>query len=149
LVSRFHKAKLDLAKKHGFLLESMKPVLLFHGTSEVNMENIIKTNFLTEKIGSTTDMGFYGKGFYFSEFPSLSISYSRGNPYLLICLGFVGKAFKMASVITGCPLTDGYDSHISPCGSEVVIFNPNHVLPCYKVKWVAHHNNANQYYNSY
>ena len=51
IISKFNKCKKELAEKHGFMLESMKPLLLFHGTSESNMECIIKTNFLLEKIG--------------------------------------------------------------------------------------------------
>ena len=135
LFKTFQNAKEKLAKRHGFLLESMKPLLLFHGTSPKNMENIIKTNFLISKVGSTTDMGYYGKGVYFSEYPGTSISYSGGNPYLFICLVYVGKAYKMQNVVTGCALTKGYDSHISPCGSEVVIFDTDCILPCYKVKY--------------
>jgi len=51
IISKFNQCKKELAQKHGFMLESMKPLLLFHGTSESNMENIIKTNFLLETIG--------------------------------------------------------------------------------------------------
>ena len=131
----FEKAKEKLAKRHGFLLESMKPLLLFHGTSDANMKNIIKTNFLISKVGSSTDMGFYGKGVYFGESPVISIGYSRGNPYLFICLVYVGKAYKMPNVQTGCALTKGYDSHISTSGQEVVIFDPECILPCYRVKY--------------
>jgi hypothetical protein len=135
-MKRFEECKLNLAKKHEFLVESMKPLLLFHGTSDQNMENILKTNFLRDKIGSSTDMGFYGKGFYFSEFPWLSISYSRGNPHLLICLVLVGKAFKMDNVVVGRAKEEGYDSHVSPDGcSEVIIFDPDQIIPVYKVKW--------------
>eukprot|EP01080_Neovahlkampfia_damariscottae_P002732 gene2732-3927_t len=137
LFKTFQNAKEKLAKRHGFLLESMKPLLLFHGTSPKNMENIIKTNFLISKVGSTTDMGYYGKGVYFSEYPGTSISYSHGNPYLFLCLVYVGKAYKMQNVVTGCSLTKGYDSHISPCGSEVVIFDTDCILPCYKVKYTT------------
>ncbi|KAF0973394.1 hypothetical protein FDP41_008098 [Naegleria fowleri] len=135
IMNRFNNCKKELAKKHGFLLESMKPLLLFHGTSETNMENILRTNFLIEKIGSTTDMGWYGKGFYFSEYPGLSMAYSR-NQYLLICMVLIGKAFHMNQVETGRPLEPGYDSHVSPDGcSEVIIFNPDQVIPLYKIKW--------------
>jgi hypothetical protein len=109
---------------------------MFHGTSEVNMENILKTNFLISKVGSTTDMGWYGRGVYFSEFPGTSISYSHGNPWLLLCAVFVGKTYKMMNVQTGCSLVEGYDSHISGDGSEVIIFDTDCILPCYKIKWV-------------
>jgi hypothetical protein len=140
VVKDFNQGKLDLSKKHDFLVESMKPVILFHGTTEQNMENILKTNFLIEKIGSKTDMGWYGKGFYFSEYPGLSMGYS-GHSYLLVCLVYAGNAYKMANINTGCPLQQGYDSHISPDGSEVVIFNPKNILPCYKMLWRQHGTN--------
>lgn len=136
LIKRFNHCKHNLAQKHDFLVESMKPLLLFHGTSDANMESIIKTNFLLEKIGSTTDMGWYGKGFYFSEYPSYSIGYCKGNQHLLLCLVLVGKAYKQDQVKTGCTKMEGYDSHVSPDGSsEVVIFDPDQVLPCYKVRY--------------
>eukprot|EP01080_Neovahlkampfia_damariscottae_P011765 gene11765-5103_t len=146
-VKTFQKAKEKLAKRHGFLLESMKPLLLFHGTSPQNMDNIMKTNFLISKVGSSTDMGFYGKGVYFGESPIISISYARGNQYLFICLVFVGKAYKMPNVQTGCALVEGYDSHISTTGQEVVIFDPDCILPCYKVRW-KYPQNQQQYGNN-
>jgi len=85
LVRAFQQAKLDLAKQHDFMLESMKPVLLFHGTHEQSMENIFKTNFLVEKIGSKTDQGWYGRGFYFSEYPSM-VRYNNNLTHNLFCL---------------------------------------------------------------
>ena len=53
IMRRFNACKQELAKKHGFMLESMKPLLLFHGTSDTNMENILRTNFLLNKIGKS------------------------------------------------------------------------------------------------
>ncbi|KAL9645695.1 hypothetical protein ABK040_003428 [Willaertia magna] len=136
IISKYNNCKKALAKKHSFMLDSMKPLLLFHGTSVQNMENIIKTNFLVDKIGSTTDMGWYGKGFYFSEYPGLSMAYAR-NEYLLVCVCLIGKAFHMQQVETGRAIEPGYDSHVSPDGcSEVIIFNPDQIIPMYKVKWV-------------
>lgn len=149
IVKNFEASKLRLALRHGFLPESMKPVYMFHGTSEKNMENILLTNFLISKVGSTTDMGWYGKGIYFSEFPGTSISYSRGNPYLLLCAVFVGKTYKMNQIQTGCELKEGYDSHISGDGSEVIIFDTDCILPCYKIKWAQTQGTNNQYQNDY
>lgn len=63
------------------------------------------------------------------------MAYSR-NQYLLICMVFIGKAFHMNNVETGRPIEPGFDSHVSPDGcSEVIIFNPDQVLPCFKIKW--------------
>ena len=80
-------------------------------------------------------MGWYGKGFYFSEFPALSMGYAR-NQYLLICLVLIGKAFHMEQVQTGRAIEPGYDSHVSPDGcTEVIIFNPDQIIPLYRIKW--------------
>jgi hypothetical protein len=62
----------------------------------------------------------------------INFSYSD-QKHLLLCYVIVGKAFKMNNVITGCELTKGYDSHISPNGQEVVIFNTDLIIPCYKI----------------
>lgn len=136
-IVRFESAKQRLAAKYDWLPESIKPVLLFHGTREENIEPILKTGFLLSKVGSSTDMGYYGRGLYFSEWPHLSIQYSRDSRRLFLCLVIVGKAFRMDKVVTGCPLTDGYDSHISPDGSEVVIFDTDCIMPLYVVKWTS------------
>ncbi len=146
-MARFYKKKEELAQRHGFLLESMKPLLLFHGTTEENMESIIKTNFLISKVGSKTDMGWYGKGIYFSEHASLSIGYSSGNPHLLICMVLIGKAFRMENIQTGCAIKEGYDSHVAPDGcSEVVIFDTDQIIPIYKVKFNQGHQYPNYAY---
>ncbi|KAL0487610.1 PARP4 [Acrasis kona] len=135
LLKAFEKKRIELAHTHGFLLESVKPLLLFHGTSVQNMDNIIKTGFLRSKIGSSTDKGFYGSGFYFSENPSLSMGYSRSNTSMLLCMVLVGKAYRCQYDL-GCDKKQGYDSHVAPDGSsEVIIFDPAQVLPCYRLTY--------------
>jgi hypothetical protein len=52
----------------------------------------------------------------------------------------VGKAFRMNTVQTGCNLTKGYDSHISGDATEVIIFDTDCILPCYKLKYKMNHN---------
>mmetsp|Transcript_2972 Transcript_2972/g.11366 ORF Transcript_2972/g.11366 Transcript_2972/m.11366 type:complete len:459 (-) Transcript_2972:265-1641(-) len=132
---KFESARQRLAEKHGFMLESMKPVILFHGTSPENMESILKGNFLLSKVGSTTDAGYYGAGIYMSEFPGLSIGYTKGSNALILSMVIVGRAKKMVQVTMGCSLTQGFDSHISSCGQEVVIFDMDCILPLYKVSY--------------
>ena len=54
-VKKFNEKKRELAKRHGFMLESMKPLVLFHGNrTESNYDNIMKTNFSISKVGSNT-----------------------------------------------------------------------------------------------
>jgi len=114
----------------------MKPIYMFHGTSDVNIEGILKTNFLISKVGETTkNQGYYGKGIYFSEYPATSMGYTRGNTSMFLCAVYVGKAFKLDKIEMGCQLKEGYDSHISFCGTEVVIFDTDCILPCYKVHY--------------
>lgn len=134
-IEQFEGAKQRLASKYGWLPESIKPVMLFHGTSRRNIDSILDQGFLLSKVGSSTDMGYYGRGIYFSEYPGLSMGYARDCQCLLLCLVLVGKAFRMENVQTGCELKSGYDSHISPCGSEVVIFDPSCIMPLYVVTW--------------
>jgi len=38
-------------------------------------------------------------------------------------------------MLTGKPLVKGHNSHISPCGQELVIFHPDQILPCYVVHY--------------
>jgi hypothetical protein len=50
--------------------------LAFHGTAEKNIKAIAKTNFVvpgTHGVKHATDTGWYGKGIYFSEYPSYSM----------------------------------------------------------------------------
>jgi len=86
---------------------------------------------------STTDEGYFGRGFYFSEYPAMSMDYA-GNEYLLICLVLIGKAFLTEQVEIGRAIEPGYDSHVSPDGcSEVIIFNPDQIIPLYRIKWAS------------
>lgn len=89
-------------------------------------------------------MGWFGKGFYFSENPFVCHGYAEDG-WLLLCLVWLGKAHKgmfIASLLTGHLVTKqtgrglekGYDSHISSDGAEIVIFHPDCILPCYIVK---------------
>ena len=63
------------------------------------------------------------------------MAYAR-NQYLLICMVLIGKAFHMNQVETGRAIEPGYDSHVAPDGcSEVIIFNPDQIIPLYKIEW--------------
>jgi len=81
-------------------------------------------------------MGYYGKGIYFSEYPGYSMGYVRGGNKILLCLILIGNSYKTAYNV-GCTLKDGYDSHISTDGNEIVIFQPDAILPCYVVHYTS------------
>jgi ADP-ribosyl-[dinitrogen reductase] hydrolase len=84
LIQDFEQRRLELAAEMPDW-DSTRPIFVFHGTSEKNIDNIIKNNFDVKKVGSSTDAGFYGAGLYFSELPSLSMGYVRGCTKFLLC----------------------------------------------------------------
>ncbi len=49
-----------------------KEVLAYHGTAEANIDSILKTNL------NRKERQAYGPGFYFSEFPAISLGYGSG-----------------------------------------------------------------------
>jgi hypothetical protein len=79
--------------------------------------------------------GYYGRGVYFSEYPSYSMTYIKGASKLLLCQVLPGKAYRCTNLIHGEPLQTGHDSHSSPDGKELVIFNSRHILPSYVVHY--------------
>lgn len=136
LVKRFKAAREKLKKERG---EDMSyPVLAFHGTNESNITPICETGFKVpgeSGFHHNTDTGWYGSGVYFSEYPAYSIGYIHGASKLLLCQVLPGKVFECKTVNHGAKLTKGYDSHMSPCKKELVIFNSHHILPCYVVHY--------------
>ncbi|XP_021350786.1 uncharacterized protein LOC110448723 isoform X2 [Mizuhopecten yessoensis] len=139
LVKKFKSAREDLKKHRG--ADKSFPVLAFHGTDMKNIKPICETGFkVPGDTGFThkTDTGYYGKGVYFSEFPSYSMSYIHGATKLLLCQVLPGKVFQCTKLIHGSALQKGHDSHTSPDKMELVIFNGNHILPSY----IVHYENA-------
>ncbi|XP_067650642.1 uncharacterized protein [Haliotis asinina] len=136
LVTRFKEAREHLKKTRGE--DHSYPVLAFHGTMEKNITPICETGFKvpgTAGFSHRTDTGWYGKGVYFSEYPSYSMGYIQGSTKLLLCQVLPGKVFKCTKLIHGAALKTGFDSHTSPDGKELVIFNSHHIVPCYIVHY--------------
>jgi hypothetical protein len=46
-----------------------------------------------------------------------------------------GKVYKCPGLMNGAPLMKGYHSHVSPNGTEIVIFNTRQILPTYIVHY--------------
>ena len=109
-------------------------VLAFHGTRErKTVDSIVRKNFDPSFIGSQTDSGWWGRGFYFSEYPATSLGYGSN---LLLCRVLPGKTFDVKERCDGKPLRSGYQSHrlqadANGYGQELVIDNPKQILPCY------------------
>eukprot|EP01116_Phalansterium_solitarium_P005468 TRINITY_DN1713_c0_g2_i1.p2 TRINITY_DN1713_c0_g2~~TRINITY_DN1713_c0_g2_i1.p2 ORF type:complete len:222 (-),score=65.95 TRINITY_DN1713_c0_g2_i1:52-717(-) len=131
LVKKFIDKRLSLAEKMDW--EETRPIMCFHGTSAANIESIVEHNFDLRRVGSSTDTGFFGRGVYFSETSSYSVGYARGGTSILLCQVLLGRCFQVAKVQTGRNLEPGYDSHVSPCGNEIVIFDNAQILPAYIV----------------
>eukprot|EP00026_Physarum_polycephalum_P002052 Phypoly_transcript_02056.p1 GENE.Phypoly_transcript_02056~~Phypoly_transcript_02056.p1 ORF type:complete len:782 (-),score=205.77 Phypoly_transcript_02056:108-2453(-) len=130
-------AKFEAKRKEFEKLGYGKPLLAFHGTAEKNINLICKTNFCVpgKGVAHATDSGWYGKGIYFSEYPDYSMGYIKDCTRLLLSKVLLGNPFQCKGLITGQPLMKGYDSHISPCGKELVIFSPDQILPIYIVHY--------------
>jgi hypothetical protein len=54
---------------------------------------------------------------------------------MLVCAVLMGRIYTCPDMMEGADCMAGYDSHTSPCGQELVLFQASQVLPCYLVKW--------------
>ena len=137
LVNKFNQKMKYFKTKYGDCEES-KYILAFHGTAEENIQSIVTKNFSIDKLSANTgDKGHYGAGLYFSEFPTISLDYGKK---LLLCKVLPGLPFdlKKEQIILGRELQQGYESHRVQAdskgrGYEIVIFNPDQILPCYVI----------------
>ena len=82
--------------------------------------------------------GAYGRGFYFTKCPGYAIRHCGGKHVLLLCKVLLGNSHDMRNLPkSGCPRNPGFDSHISSSilspRSEVVVFEPEQVLPVYRI----------------
>jgi len=131
-----YQAKQEKFRQEG---KDTSHILGFHGTSEEAIDGIIQTNFSVAKLGAYTgDQGYYGAGVYFSEYTSTSMGYNRASRILLSKV-LIGKQFQCPGLMMGAALKKGYDSHLSPCGTEVVIYDNAQILPCYIVHFESGH----------
>ena len=132
LIKSFEAQQAEFEKKG----ESTDIVLAFHGTrTREAVDRIVQHNFDPQRIGSATDAGCYGKGFYFSEFASTSMGYG-GSGNMLLCRLLPGKTFDALGRMDGQRIKQGFHSHrvaknADGCGNEIVIDNPDQILPCY------------------
>jgi hypothetical protein len=132
LIRQFEQQLKDFERAH--IPANM--VLAFHATRErASVDNIVKHNFDPSRIGSQTDSGWWGRGFYFSEYPATSLGYGSN---MLLCRVLPGKTYDVNPLqrMDGQPLRAGFNSHrlqadANGYGQELVIDNPKQILPCY------------------
>ena len=132
LESRWHAKKAEYDARFGVGNHTI--LFVFHGTRSHNVKPILDEGFKVSKVGSTTDMGYYGAGIYFSEQLGTSQGYNTGNNGMFLCKVLVGKPY-LCPHKPGCGLQPGYTSHVAdPSGSEVIMFDEAAMLPVYVVK---------------
>eukprot|EP01111_Echinosteliopsis_oligospora_P017019 TRINITY_DN7246_c0_g1_i1.p1 TRINITY_DN7246_c0_g1~~TRINITY_DN7246_c0_g1_i1.p1 ORF type:complete len:527 (-),score=178.37 TRINITY_DN7246_c0_g1_i1:154-1650(-) len=124
----------------------------FHGTTSDSIKIISQTGFLhpddlhdknkkgpkpKAKAKAPTvkllDNGFFGKGIYFSFYSDYAMFYSedRGSDQVLLSQVLMGKSFQCDGRMDGADCKKGYNSHYSPKGNEIVVFEPAQILPRY------------------
>eukprot|EP00667_Euglena_gracilis_P024723 EG_transcript_28611 len=112
----------------------------FHGTRLQNVHSIVREGLVVprEETGVAVASGStYGRGIYLSPRAELSIGYCQGNK-LLVCAVLLGRQMvctgrSFREGLTEC--APGYDSHVSPCGNEWIVFNEAQVLPCFVIHY--------------
>lgn len=102
----------------------LRHIIVYSGCFDIDQNSLLRLS-----------LGYYGRGVYFSEYPSYSMTYIRGASKLLLCQVLPGKVYRCTNLIHGEPLEIGHDSHTSPDGKELVIFNSHHILPSYVVHY--------------
>eukprot|EP00966_Prymnesium_polylepis_P308232 7122807-Prymnesium_polylepis.1 len=116
-------------------------LLAFHANRDrTAIDRIVRDNFDPRRLGSATGAGWYGNGFYFSEFPEVSLGYG-GN--MLLCRLLPGRVYDVPQQhnapvpeLHGQPLRRGYDSHRVRAhrhgyADELVMRSEKQILPCY------------------
>ena len=90
-----------------------------------------------DKVGSTTDPGYYGAGMYFSEQTAHSQGYDKAGGRLLLCQLLLGKplALTAGQRCDGAGCKKGFTSHVVDDGAEVVMFDMQAILPTYIVHY--------------
>jgi hypothetical protein len=119
----------------------------FHGTSEYSIQRIakegfkhpdeLKTKTVSKKKSKNKvellDEGYFGKGIYFSLYSDYAMWYSeeRESSQILMCKLLTGKSYQCTGRMDGQGRVVGYDSHYSPKGNEIIVFESSQILPRY------------------
>jgi hypothetical protein len=80
------------------------------------------------------ERGRYGCGIYLSPNPATAGCYAADGK-MLVCAVLMGRTYNCPDRMDGESCMLGYDSHTSPCGEELVLFDAAQVLPCYLINF--------------
>ncbi|EKE37478.1 hypothetical protein ENUP19_0121G0220 [Entamoeba nuttalli] len=140
-------AEKSILSKRGFGEEEWA----FHGSSIDSIQGIIKEGFkLPDDVDTVKlDSGYFGHGIYLTYFSDYALFYSnsRNSNQMVLCQILPGNVFKCKKRMDGKKCQKGYDSHFSPKGNEIVIFDPKHILPKYIIEFKV--NDAKQRQQEY
>jgi len=127
LKEKFDDKKQELQRKR---LDD-KPLLIFHGTPQENIEPILRDNFDLTKVANGRK---FGNGVYFSEMPEVSLGYSRDQSSLILCMVLQGDNTKEVSNPTGFAAVD---SVMSKSGAwAIIVPDVDQILPKYVINFV-------------
>jgi aprataxin and PNK-like factor len=90
----------------------------------------------TARTALTVVVARYGCGIYLSPNPDVAQGYAADGK-MLVCAVLMGRIYTCPAVMEGVGCRRGYDSHTSPCGEELILFDAAQVLPCYLVVFGA------------
>jgi hypothetical protein len=118
----------------------------FHGSTPESIRSISKEGFklpdeLKKKKGKSKvellDDGYFGNGIYFSVYSDYAMWYSeeRESDEILLSALLQGETYQCTGRSDGEGLQKGFDSHISPKGNEIIVFNQSQILPRFIIKF--------------
>lgn len=140
LVEKFDRKWSEFKATYGSTAAESQTTLAFHGTRGDLIPSITNKGLLVPGtapgVEHVTDSGWYGCGIYLSPNPDVAQGYAADGK-MLVCAVLMGRIYTCPEVMEGVGCRRGYDSHTSPCGEELVLFDAAQVLPCYLVVFGA------------
>jgi len=112
----------------------------FHGSTQNSILSIAQEGFrhpddlkTKKKAVSLLDDGYFGRGIYFSLYSDYAMWYSeeRGSDQVLLCSLLPGLTYQCQERMDGGDRQPGFDSHYSPKGHEIIVFESSQILPRY------------------
>jgi hypothetical protein len=148
LIFRFRKYEAMLKNKYKSTSGFTKMDIAFHGTRHNRLHDIVEKGLIIPNLDNGLDAftcgARYGNGIYLSPNSRFSMHYCRGDSCLLVCAVLPGKKYTCSNNMWDKDLTNGYDSHISSDGTELILFDEAQVLPC-----IVIHFTTNEYYEDW
>eukprot|EP00092_Neocalanus_flemingeri_P041826 GFUD01045556.1.p1 GENE.GFUD01045556.1~~GFUD01045556.1.p1 ORF type:complete len:403 (+),score=116.93 GFUD01045556.1:47-1255(+) len=111
-----------------------KPLLIFHGTPQENIDPILKNNFDLNKV---VNGRAFGNGVYFSECPDVSMGYSVDQSSLILCLVLQGGNSRE---VPGAKVRDHDNDSPNNAAWAIVVPDVDQILPKYVINFTEKSN---------